>query len=219
MRLARCSVPGESVRGDTPPRPVRQWAGNGGRNGREQAEKEVGDKRENLFEETEGTEMRSDREVLLGEAQRLHKLVTWAYVQEVILPTVLELQISMAPFKGVLALASLSQLTIRDFAEVLHISPSAGSLLVDRLVQDGLVERAEDRQDRRRMVIRLSEAGVELVSRLHEEKTASNRFPTRLAQLSTSDLQALVQGLRALITETQIDLERPFPQRVLKELE
>jgi DNA-binding PadR family transcriptional regulator len=45
---------------------------------------------------------------------------------------------------------------------MLHISP----LLVDRLVQDGLVERAEGREDRRRMVIRLSEAGVELVTRL-----------------------------------------------------
>lgn len=87
--------------------------------------------------------MSSDREVLLGEAHRLHKLVTWANFKEVILPSWLELQISMAQLKGVLVLASLSQSTIRDFAEMLHISPSAGSLLVDRLVQDGLVERAE----------------------------------------------------------------------------
>ena len=164
--------------------------------------------------------MSSDREMLLREAQRLHKLVTWANFKEVILPSWLELQISMAQLKGLLVLASLSQSTIRDFAEVLHISPSAGSLLVDRLVQDGLVERAEDREDRRRMVIRLSEAGVELVTRLHQEKAEYDRFPTWLAKLSKSDLQAMVQGLRALATEAQADLERPFPQHILlKELE
>jgi DNA-binding MarR family transcriptional regulator len=61
---------------------------------------------------------------------------------------------------------STARATIRDIAEMLHMSPSAGSLLVDRLVQDGLVERAEDQEDRRRMVLRLSEAGGELVTRL-----------------------------------------------------
>ena len=163
--------------------------------------------------------MSSDREALLGEAQRLHKLVTLANFKEVILPSWLALQISMAQLKGVLVLASLSQSTIRDFAEILHISPSAGSLLIDRLVQDGLVERTEDREDRRRMVIRLSETGTELVSRLRQEKAEYDRFPTWLTRLSTNDLQALVQGLRALSTEVQADLERPLPQHVLKELE
>ncbi|MDQ2907653.1 MAG: hypothetical protein M3Y81_29445 [Chloroflexota bacterium] len=40
----------------------------------------------------------------------------------------------MAQLKGVLVLASLRQSTIRDFAKMLHISPSAGSLLADRLL-------------------------------------------------------------------------------------
>lgn len=160
--------------------------------------------------------MSSDREVLLREAQRLHKLVTWANFKEVILPSWLTLQTSMARLKGVLVLASLNQSTIRDFAEILHISTSGGSLLVDRLVRDGLVERAEDQEDRRRMVIRLTKAGAELVFRLHQE---NDRFPTWLAKISTSDLQALIQGLRALATEAQADLERPSPQPFLKELE
>ncbi|MDQ2713743.1 MAG: MarR family transcriptional regulator [Chloroflexota bacterium] len=163
--------------------------------------------------------MSNDRESLLREAQRLHKLVTWAIFQNVTLPSWLELHISMAQLKGVLVLASLRQSTIRDFAEMLHISPSAGSLLADRLVQDGLVERAEDKEDRRRMVLRLSEAGVELVTRLRQEKTEHNRLPTWLARLSTSDLQAMVQGLRALATEAQADSELPFPRYILEELE
>ncbi len=163
--------------------------------------------------------MSSDREELLTEAQRLHMLVRWAIFQEVIVPSWLELHITMAQLKGVLVLASLSQSTICDFAEMLHISPSAGSLLVDRLVQDGLVERAEDREDRRRMVIRLSEAGGELVTRLYQEKTEHDRSPTWFGRLSTSDLQALVQGLHALTTEVQADLKRPFPPHMFKKFE
>jgi DNA-binding MarR family transcriptional regulator len=167
----------------------------------------------------EKSEMSSDREALLGEAQRLHMLVRWVVFQEVIVPSSLELHISMAQLKGVLVLASLGQSTIREFAEMLHISPSAGSLLVDRLVQDGLVERTEDQEDRRRMVIRLSKAGMELVTRLYQKKAEHDPFPTWFARLSANNLQALVQGLSALVTEAQTDLERPLPQHILKEFE
>jgi MarR family transcriptional regulator, organic hydroperoxide resistance regulator len=163
--------------------------------------------------------MSSDREALLQEAQRLHKFITRANFKEAILPSWLELHVSMAQLKGIMVLAFLGQSTIRDFAEVLHISPSAGSLLVDRLVQDGLVERAEDQEDRRRMVIHLSEAGAGLIARLRQEKAEYDRFPTWLAKLSTSDLQAMVQGLRALATEAQADLDQPWIQLMLKELE
>ena len=161
--------------------------------------------------------MSSDREALLKEAEHMQRVVVSALIQEVTLPHWLGLHISMAQLKGAFALAYLKQSTISEFADVLHIGRSAASLLVDRLVQDGLVERTEDTEDRRRMVIRLSVAGMELVARLRQERAEHNPLPAWLEKLSTSDLQALVQGLRALAVEAQATTGVPYAWQASQE--
>lgn len=155
--------------------------------------------------------MSSDREALLREAEYLQRIMVSSLMQEVTLPHWLGLNITMAQLKGMFALAHLKQSTISEFAEILHIGRSAASLLVDRMVQDGLVERTEDPEDRRRMMIRLGPSGAELVARLRQEITERSPLPAWLERLSTSDLQALVQGLRALTAQAQATTAVPYP--------
>src|SRR6266496_3926770 len=100
-----------------------------------------------------------DREALIKKAQQAQRIVMASVMQAVALPTFLELDISMAQLKGLVALAPNRTSTIGQFAERLRIGRSSASLLVDRMVADGLVERAEDTEDRRRAVIRLSRRG------------------------------------------------------------
>jgi DNA-binding MarR family transcriptional regulator len=147
--------------------------------------------------------MSTDREALLKEALQMQRIVIASIIQEVTLPRWLELHISMAQLKGVFVLRHFKQSTISEFAEMLHIGRSAASLLVDRMVQDGLVERTEDTEDRRRMMIRLSPHGVEMADRLRQEKNERDQLPVWIEKLSTSDLQALAQGLRALAAVAQ----------------
>jgi DNA-binding MarR family transcriptional regulator len=142
-----------------------------------------------------------DREALIKEAQQAQRTIVASVMQQVALPFWLELDISMAQLKGLLTLATHSNSTVSQFAEMLRIGRSAASLLIDRLVQDGLVERAEDTEDRRRAVLRLSRRGEELVTHVRQGRAERNPLPAWLANLSDQDLMALVQGLRALAAE------------------
>src|SRR5579863_5792540 len=128
--------------------------------------------------------MDSDRETLIEEAQHAQRIVIASVMQEMSLLSLLELDISMAQLKGLFAIARKKQSTISQFAELLRIGRSAASLLVDRLVQDGLVERAEDTEDRRRMVVCLSSRGEELIARLRQDRAEHNPLPIWLANLS-----------------------------------
>jgi DNA-binding MarR family transcriptional regulator len=142
-----------------------------------------------------------DRETLIKQAQSAQRLVLAAVMQEVALPTLLGLDLSMAQFKGVVALARRPRSTVSQFGEDLGIGRSAASLLADRLVIDGLVERAEDSEDRRRTVLWLSQRGEALVTQLRQGRAERNPLPTWLAKLHDQDLVALVQGLQALAVE------------------
>lgn len=110
----------------------------------------------------------------------------------------LQLDLTMAQLKGLMALADTS-MTIGQIAEALNIGKPAASILVERLVQPGLAERAEDPQDRRRSIAQLTAQGAELVARLRQEGGQA-RFQGWIGQLADADLAALVRGMTALAT-------------------
>ncbi len=147
--------------------------------------------------------MSTDREALVKEALHMQRIVFGTiFQQRATLPHWLELHISMAQLKGMFVLSHLKQSTISEFAETLHIGRSSASLLADRMVQDGLVERTEGTEDRRRALIRLSPQGNALLDQLRQEEQ-NGLLPAWLERMSISDLQALVQGLRALAAVAQ----------------
>ena len=108
----------------------------------------------------------------------------------------MHLDLSMSQVKALFALANEDTLTISQLADMLAIGKSAGSILVDRLVQLGLVDRTEDQQDRRRSNVVLSESGRALTSRLIEGRRELLR--TWLSRLAPEELSALATGMRAL---------------------
>jgi DNA-binding MarR family transcriptional regulator len=143
-----------------------------------------------------------DRQTLIEEAQRSQRLVFMA-IQQVAMPYWLQLDLTMAQLKGILTLASTGSTTVSHFATILQIGRSAASLLVDRLVQDGLVERTGDTEDRRRTLIRLSPRGEDLVAQLRQGRGRLHPLAAWLQRLSDNDLLALTQGLRALAHEAR----------------
>jgi len=158
--------------------------------------------------------MDNDRDALLKEAEQLQLALVKSMLRQTGLPRWLGLNVSMAQLKGLFVLAHLQQTTISEFAEILHIGRSAASLLADRLVQEGLIERTEDPEDRRKMMIRLSDSGLDLVARLREEAAEHNQMSVWLAKLDPADLQALLQGLRALVAVAQTAVNMvpiPYP--------
>jgi DNA-binding MarR family transcriptional regulator len=110
-----------------------------------------------------------------------------------------QLDLTLNQFKGLRVIAH-GPVTIGDIAARLGIAQPTASLLVERLVRVGLVERADDPSDRRRALARLSCEGERFVARITGD--IHNHLRDGLARLSDDDLAALIRGLRALVEAT-----------------
>ncbi|MCL5110030.1 MAG: MarR family transcriptional regulator [Chloroflexi bacterium] len=132
--------------------------------------------------------------------ERWRQVVTYAQGSR---PGWLDLDLTVAQIKGLFVLAKHGPLTISRVAELLHVGNPRASMLVEQLVESGLVERAEDAADRRRSLARLTPRGEATVSRLHEG--GRERLREWLGRLPAEELAALALGLDGLLAVAAAD--------------
>ncbi len=85
---------------------------------------------------------------------------------------------------------------LSELSEHLGVARPTASVIVDRLVQRRLVLRNDNPRERRRVVLRLTPDGVEL---LRQARSATRAWiATLLTGLSDEDLQRMVAGLALL---------------------
>ncbi len=116
------------------------------------------------------------------------------------------LDISMQQLRAIYLLRDEEVATVGRLAELFGIGLPAASILADRLVRAGYVERNEDTADRRRVLLTLTRAGIQLVTELREGSHSHLR--RWMSQLSPEDLAALTRGWRAL---AEVTSHRPQP--------
>jgi len=106
------------------------------------------------------------------------------------------LDISMQQLRAIYVLRDEEVATVGRLAELFGIGLPAASILADRLVRAGFVDRNDDPADRRRVLLTLTRAGIQLVTELQE----GNHLLMRrwMSRMSPEDLAALTQGWRAL---------------------
>ena len=93
------------------------------------------------------------------------------------------------------------KLTVKDIAAQLSITSSAATQLVEHLVQTGLVERTEDRSDRRAVDVQLTAEGVrETVS--YQQKLLK-RLDSVFMQVSNEALEEIIEFQDNVITKEQ----------------
>ncbi len=102
----------------------------------------------------------------------------------------------MQQLRAMFFLRDEEEVTVGRLAELFGFGLPAASLLADRLVRAGYVERREDPADRRRVLLSLTRAGVRLVTDLREGSHSVLR--RWMSSLSPEDLAALTRGWRAL---------------------
>src|SRR5215469_7081297 len=107
-----------------------------------------------------------------------------------------QLELTIGQLKVIMILAGHPGMTISQLAESLSIGKPSTSILVDRLVQQGLLQRTEDEADRRRTLVTLTAAGNDLTTRLHQGNI--ERMVQWYSALAPDDLAALRRGLEAL---------------------
>ena len=119
-----------------------------------------------------------------------------------------QVELSVAQLKALFTLVDGGSVPIGGVASRLRIGLPAASSLVDRLVEQGLVERREDRMDRRRTLAQPTAEGEALSQRLRQGSREALR--AWLEQMDSGDREALVRGLRALVAIA--DGDRPEPR-------
>ncbi|MEW1952369.1 MarR family transcriptional regulator [Terrabacter sp. NPDC080008] len=97
--------------------------------------------------------------------------------------------------RALVVLWSRPSLSLGELAEGVGIGLTRASRLCDRLVTHGLVDRADDPDNRRQLVLRLTPAGREVVEQVMHERAEEVR--PILARMSSADRSSLVRSLGA----------------------
>jgi len=99
------------------------------------------------------------------------------------------------------------ELTLKEGAELVHVSLPAASRLVDDLVRRGLVERNEDTEDRRMKRVRLTDAGGAVIRKLNAARLSGLEQFTE--SLSDSEREPLARALATLVQRPDLAGCRP----------
>jgi DNA-binding MarR family transcriptional regulator len=93
------------------------------------------------------------------------------------------------------AIASREPATLNDVARAVARGAPAVSRSVDSLVRAGLVERTQDPNNRRRLALRLTEAGREALS---SRPSGNSSLQQKLERLAQSELRAVERAIEIL---------------------
>jgi DNA-binding MarR family transcriptional regulator len=103
----------------------------------------------------------------------------------------------MTQLKSLFLINSGGDINFRKLAEALGVTPSDVTVIVNRLVKQGLVSRTENPEDRRMMMLQVTDKGHALLANLRE--SGMKHMTEILTLLSPEELSALAQGLSAFI--------------------
>ena len=112
--------------------------------------------------------------------------------------------LSMPQFSILMQLHHKGPCGMSTISERFDITAAAASQLVEKLVQGGYLERAEDPNDRRAKLLRLSKEGAKLVSQGMEERY---RWMDELVSALNEDEQAQVTEALEVLTRAAQSLE------------
>jgi DNA-binding MarR family transcriptional regulator len=106
--------------------------------------------------------------------------------------------ISFAQFFLLGYLATSKELTMTDIARKMGHSTAAATGLVDRLEKLGYMERTHAIDDRRKVLVRITSRGLELVSRLRDE--LQNQVAAAMSETASEDAASFMTSYRTLDT-------------------
>ena len=104
--------------------------------------------------------------------------------------------ISFAQFFLLNYLSTSPELTMTDIARKMGHSTAAATGLVDRLEKLGYMERTHAIDDRRKVLVRITSQGLQLVARLREE--LQNQVASAMSETSANDAAEFITSYRTL---------------------
>ena len=118
----------------------------------------------------------------------------------------LMLELTFAQARALFILAARKELTVSQLAKLLGVGNPTASILVQQLVERGLVTRTEHPTDRRNTILSLSPKGAEIGAGRREAR--EKQWQRWLSNLNNDELSALARGLSALTNVVKKETEQ-----------
>jgi DNA-binding MarR family transcriptional regulator len=117
--------------------------------------------------------------------------------------TWMQLSLTVPQVKSLFFITDAGYTNFKNLATALKVSPSNLTGVIDRLVEQGLVSRTENPQDRRMNSLKATDKGETLVSDLRERRIS--HLSQALSELTAKELITIVQGLDLLARVTEAE--------------
>jgi|SRR4051812_33198025 DNA-binding MarR family transcriptional regulator len=148
------------------------------------------DNRQELIESVLGLD------VTLQQLLRIHWPESW-----------LRINLPLGSTRALLAIETQNARTPGRIAEVLGVSRTTVTGLIDRLESEGLLTRSIDPIDRRSFVLQLTEQGRTLIRQIDQFRR--DQMQHAIQMLDSPSLRALETGLAALVRQMQTQTTSP----------
>jgi MarR family transcriptional regulator, organic hydroperoxide resistance regulator len=106
------------------------------------------------------------------------------------------LSLTIAQVKSLFFIYNEGTVNFRQLAAAMKVTPSNVTGIIDRLVEQGLVTRTENPEDRRMLMLRLTDKGEVLMSNLRERRV--NQMSSILSRMTDSQLETVYKGIAML---------------------
>jgi len=113
----------------------------------------------------------------------------------------MDLSLTIAQVKSLFFISNQGSTNFRKLAERLKVTPSNVTGIIDRLVEQGLISRTENPEDRRVILLKTTAKGDAQVAELRERR--SNYLSKALINLKDEELACIAQGLALLAKATE----------------
>jgi len=113
----------------------------------------------------------------------------------------LELSMTIPQVKSLFFISNNGRTNLKKLAAALKVTPSNLTGVIDRMIEQGLVSRTENPEDRRMNLLKATEKGETLVSELRERRIS--HLSSALSYLTPEDLTTIEKGLALLAEATE----------------
>ena len=114
----------------------------------------------------------------------------------------MDISLTIGQLKSLFFIDFEGSTNFRKLATALGVTPPNVTGIIDRLVEQGLVSREENPENRRMLLLQTTDRGKALLAKLRESRIG--HMSGILAQLSLEDLSALAQGFTALARAAEV---------------
>jgi MarR family transcriptional regulator, organic hydroperoxide resistance regulator len=149
---------------------------------------------------TERGEM--EKEALLKEIIDNQRLIN-RYLQRYNPDVWMGLNLTIAQVKSLFYILSEGTINFRQLSAAMKVTPSNVTGIIDRLVEQDLVTRTENPEDRRMLMLRLTEKGENLINNLREHRL--NEMSSIVSKMSKEDLEIVRKGFSVLAKAVEIE--------------